>query len=122
MKKVSLLVAAALVLGVSASAFALPPVMPEFIKTYPGLEEKVKELGDSNKCMVCHGKSKKDKNEYGKAVGKFVTKAKVNELKDDEAARSKYIVEGLTKAADEKSSGGKTFGEIIKEGKLPGGS
>ena len=61
------------------------------------------------------------KNEYGKAVGKFLTKAKYTEIKEDEAAAKKYILEGLQKAADEKNAAGKSYGELIKGGKLPGG-
>ena len=65
--------------------------------------------------------SKKMKNEYGKAVGKFLTKAKYNEIKEDEAAAQKYILEGLQKAEGEKSAAGKSYGELLKAGKLPAG-
>ena len=56
----------------------------------------------------------------GKAVGKFLTKAKYNEIKDDEAAGKKYILEGLQKAEAEKAANGKTYGELLKGGSLPG--
>jgi len=62
------------------------------------------------------------KNEYGKAVGKYLTKAKYNEIKEDEAVAKKYILEGLQKAEGEKNGGGKSYGELIKAGKLPGGA
>jgi hypothetical protein len=103
------------------SASALPPFNKEWTARY--------NPGDKNsayveaKCNVCHeGTSKKMKNEYGKAVGKFLTKAKYNEIKEDEAAAKKYILDGLQKAEGEKSGGGKTYGELIKAGKLPSGA
>ena len=103
------------------SASALPPFNKEWTGKY--------NPGDKNatyveaKCNVCHeGTSKKMKNEYGKAVGKYLTKAKYNEIKDDEAAAKKYILEGLQKAEAEKGAGGKSYGELIKGGKLPGGA
>jgi hypothetical protein len=61
------------------------------------------------------------KNEYGKAVGKYLTKAKYNEIKEDETAAKKYIQEGLQKAEGEKGGAGKSYGELLKAGKLPGG-
>src|SRR3954463_8370273 len=101
------------------SASARPPFNKEWIAKY--------NPGDKNaafveaKCNVCHaGESKKMKNEYGKAVGKYLTKAKYNEIKEDEAAAKKYIIEGLQKAEGEKGGAGKSYGELIKAGKLPG--
>jgi len=103
------------------AASALPPFNKEWMAKY--------NPGDSNatfkeaKCNVCHaGESKKMKNEYGKAVGKYLTKAKYNAIKEDQAAAQKFIAEGLEKAAADKASGGQTFGELIKAGKLPGGA
>lgn len=101
------------------SASALPPFNKEWVAKY--------NAGDKNsafaeaKCNVCHaGESKKMKNEYGKAVGKYLTKAKYNEIKEDEAAAKKYILEGLQKAENDKDGSGKSYGELIKAGKLPG--
>lgn len=84
---------------------------------YDEFKEKYgKELGktvDEAKCFVCHvGKSKKNRNAYGMALGKAVMK--------NEKDKSK-INEALGKIEEEKSADGKTFGELIKEGKLPGG-
>jgi hypothetical protein len=77
------------------------------------------------KCNVCHmGDKKKDKNAYGIAVAKHLKKAdftgdsKKFDPKSEEGAKA--LAEGLDKAAAEKSSGGQTFGELIKAGKLPG--
>ena len=126
MKKV-----ACFVLGVFAvalavqSASALPPFNKEWTGKYVegnGNPKFVEAVGTA-KCNVCHvGTSKKDRNDYGMAVSKFLTKAKYNEIKDDEAAAKKYILEGLEKAAAEKNGGGKSYGEMIKSGELPGGA
>jgi len=123
MKKVCMCIVVGLVAGAWSlpSASALPPFNKEWTAKY--------NPGDKNptyveaKCNVCHeGASKKMKNEYGKAVGKFLTKAKYNEIKEDEAVAKKYILEGLQKAEGEKNGGGKSYGELIKAGKLPGGA
>ena len=102
------------------SASALPPFNKEWVAKYnPG--DKNAAFAEA-KCNVCHaGESKKMKNEYGKAVGKYLTKAKYNEIKEDETAAKKYIAEGLQKAEGEKGGAGKSYGELLKAGKLPGG-
>jgi hypothetical protein len=104
------------------SASALPPFNKEWMAKYKEGNSNAKfvEAIDTAKCNVCHeGMSKKMKNEYGKAVGKYLTKAKYNEIKDDEDAAKKYIVEGLQKAEAEKCTSGKTYGEMLKAGELP---
>src|SRR3954462_3154018 len=102
------------------SASALPPFNKEWVAKY--------NAGDKNaayteaKCNVCHaGESKKMKNEYGKAVGKFLTKATYNEIKEDEAAAKKYIAEGVAKAEAEQGVACKPYGELLKAGQRPGG-
>ena len=101
------------------SASALPPFNKEWVAKYNAGEKNAAYA--EAKCNVCHaGESKKMKNEYGKAVGKYLTKAKYNEIKEDEAAAKKYILEGLAKAEAEKSASGKTYGELLKAGELPG--
>ena len=120
-----------LVLGLAAmgfslnSASALPPFNKEWMAKYKDGSSNAKfvEAIETAKCNVCHeGMSKKMKNEYGKAVGKFLTKAKYNEIKDDEAAAKKYILEGLQKVEAEKSAAGKSYGDLLKAGQLPGGA
>ena len=101
------------------SASALPPFNVAWKAKY-NADEKNTAFSDA-KCNVCHaGESKKMKNDYGKAVGKYLTKAKYMEIKEDEAAAKKYIEEGLLKAEGEKGGAGKSYGELIKAGKLPG--
>jgi hypothetical protein len=122
MKKVCVCIVICLI-GVAwsmQSASALPPFNKEWVAKY--------NEGDKNatfkeaKCNICHaGESKKMKNEYGKAVGKYLTKAKYNQIKEDETAAKKYILEGLQKAEGDKGPGGKSYGELLKAGKLPGG-
>jgi hypothetical protein len=107
------------------SASALPPFNKEWMAKYKDGSKNAKfvEAVETAKCNVCHqGESKKMKNEYGKAVGKYLTKAKYNEIKEDEAAAKKYILEGLQKAEGEKNGGGKSYGEMMKAGSLPGGA
>src|SRR4051794_27488242 len=100
------------------NASALPPFNVGWQAKYNPGEKNATYV--EAKCNVCHeGASKKMKNEYGKAVGKFLTKAKYQEIKEDEAAAKKYIQEGLQKAEGEKSTAGKNYGELIKSGRLP---
>ena len=119
-----------LVLGLVAVAFctssasALPPFNKEWTAKYVNgnANPKFVEAVGTAKCNVCHmGTSKKMHNPYGVAVKKFLTKAKYNEIKDDTEAARKYILEGFQKAEAEKNGGGKTYGEVIKAGDLPGG-
>src|SRR5436853_7924307 len=101
------------------SASALPPFNKEWVAKYNEGEKNAafKEA----KCNICHaGESKKMKNEYGKAVGKYLTKAKYNEIKDDAAAGQKYIIEGLQKVEADKNATGAPYGDLLKAGKLPG--
>ena len=127
MKKVSVCVLLGLFVMVCGlqPASALPPINKEWTGKYVegnGNAKFVEAVGTA-KCNVCHvGTSKKEKNEYGAAVGKYVTKAKYNEIKEDTEAAKKYILEGLQKAEAEKNSAGKSYGEIIKSGELPGGA
>lgn len=81
-----------------------------FTPTYPALKAEV----ETAKCGVCHfGDKKTNRNDYGKAVGEALGEKNVK----DEAK----IKEALTKAEKGKSSTeGKTFGDLIKGGKLPG--
>lgn len=95
-----------------ASAFtggadARPGYLKEFKSKYPKVVENNKV-----DCGVCHpGKSKKERNDYGKALGKHVAK---NE-KD-----AKKIGEALDAAGKEKNAKGETFQSLLDEGKLPG--
>lgn len=79
-------------------------------------EDFAKKHGKAGKisCAVCHpSKSKKDRNNYGAAMTKALGAKKVKDLVKIKAA--------LEKIAKEKSATeGKTFGDLIKKGELPG--
>lgn len=109
-----------LVCGLSAKrASAVKPFFIEFKEKYtnPSGNDEDKEFAaevEKAQCFVCHvGKSRKNRNSYGMAMSKYIKKA---DQKDKEK-----ITAALDKAAEEKSPDGKTFGELIKEHKLPGG-
>lgn len=136
--------AAAIVLGVFvSSAEALPPI-PDYIKeSFAGKEEFKAYLAaadaQKSKCASCHvpGQDKKAKghalNDFGKAVHKhlddkaFTAADKASKEGADEKAKAEakkkaaeLFLGAWTKAAAEKNADGKTFGELIKEGKIPG--
>ena len=84
-------------------------------------EEFVKAAKAAN-CKICHvttDKENKENNDYGKAVGKFLTKAEFEKMNTNLEASKKYVLEGLAKADAEKAADGTTYGERIKAGKLP---
>jgi hypothetical protein len=108
MRKLIAVAVAGLIL---ASAFtggadARPAYKGAFETKYP----KVKE-GNKIDCGVCHpGKDKKERNDYGTALSKVIAK---NEKDKDK------IAEALGKVESEKRKDGMTFGELLKDGKLP---
>ena len=85
---------------------------PNYCKTFIASYENVKEAKDA-KCAICHpGKEKKERNNYGVALTKLLGAEKVTE--------DAKVKEALKKAEAEKSAvDNKTFGELLKEGKLP---
>lgn len=74
------------------------------------IQTKVEDKTQS--CNVCHveGKNKKERNSYGKELGKHTGKNQ----KDD-----KKIIEAIEKTAKEKSPAGPTWEDILKKGMLP---
>lgn len=134
MKRACVIVLVATVAAIASlrSASALPPINIQWHEKYSALKSEVEKTYGAEstaKCNVCHiqGKGKKEKNAYGMAVGKFVTKAHITKIKEDagdnldKAAEEtkKYILEGLAKCEAEKAADGKTYGDAIKAGKLP---
>lgn len=116
------------------SAVALPPfpgllgtALKEDADSKKFLDE-VGKLTGMKKCDVCHkpGADKKAKdhglNDFGEAMHKSVNfkDLKAAMGKKDDAAVAKLFKEGLTKATAEKNADGKTFGELIKAGTMPG--
>ena len=83
----------------------------QFDKVYPDVAKN--QDGGKTKCTVCHeeGDDKKKRNNYGEALAKNITAKEKDETK---------IKEALTKTEPEKSAiKDKTFGDLLKEGKLP---
>jgi len=125
MKHFSLLLAAGILTAIFGgnTAWALPPFNKEWVATYVTGNPNAKfvEAAGTAKCNVCHkGTSKKDHNDYGLALKKFITKKGYDAVKANPVAAAKYITDGLAAGEAEKSSAGKTFGELIKAGNLPG--
>jgi hypothetical protein len=118
MKK-SLLKAGLLVAGV-ALVVTVMQLGSEQAQARPGYSAAFAEMFPANaaakeaKCNVCHmGNDKKTRNAYGVAVGTAL--GEKNVPKGDPKIKA-----GIEKANGEKSAvAGKTFGDLIKEGKLP---
>jgi cytochrome c553 len=92
------------------SAQARPGYLKAFNAAYP----KLKEASDTAKCGVCHfGEKKSNRNDYGKATGEALGAKDVKDEKAVEAALKKA-------EAGKSSTEGKTFGDLINDGKLPG--
>lgn len=106
------LLAAWVLVSSQQSAEARPQYKMAWDKTYlkEGSPIYAALSGKSN-CNVCHeGKDRKNRNEYGLAVAKSIGE---KNCKDTDT-----IANGLKKAAEAKSEGGLTFGELIEQGKL----
>ncbi len=116
-------------------ARAIPPFWKEFEAKYvkpDSADEKEKafaaaaENAKTGKCNVCHmGSDKKMRNAYGKQVAMLLKKDnfKPERLKDDGDKAKAEIAAALEAVAALKSGDDKspTFGELIAQGKLPGG-
>ncbi len=122
MKRVNVALLAVFMLGLfTQSAFALPAVCKQFLeKAYA--DSPIAAAAKEAKCNICHyGKSKKNRNDYGKCLRELgVTKENYEKLKDDPEKLEATLNEIFKKAEAAKSVSGKTFGELIKSGKLPG--
>ncbi len=104
-----LAVAGMVLMTSSQQAEARPKYIKVFAKTYP----KLAKLAKAQKCLVCHPKkSKKVINSYGKSVKPGLPK---KNCKDEDAIK-KAIVGAEGKESD---VAGKTFGQLIEDGKLP---
>lgn len=107
-----IMLAAWLLVASQQSAEARPQYKTAWDQTY--LKEGTpiyQALAGKSNCNICHeGKDRKNRNEYGAAIGKNIG---TKDNKDNTA-----IAEALQKAAAAKSSEGATFGELIEQGKL----
>lgn len=102
----------AALLNAPQDAQARPKYLAAFKTAYP----TVKDTAESATCMVCHyGDTKKNRNDYAKAVGEALGKD-AKDIKDEKA-----IADALKKAeAGKSATEGKTFGDLLKAGKVPG--
>jgi hypothetical protein len=81
---------------------------------------KAADVLKEQSCKVCHfGTSKKNRNDFGKAVNKVMNEETFKSLKEDKEKLAKKVDEALKAAMKEKSSNGKTFGQLIEAGELP---
>jgi hypothetical protein len=107
------------VAGSTREAFAIKQFSDEFKEVYVKEGTPLAAAVEEAKCNVCHkGKSKKDRNAYGEALAKLLDK------KEDKTNKEK-IRQALETVAKESSDPSKpdapTFGDLLAEGKLPGG-
>ena len=119
------LVAVALLWVVTPSAKAIKPFSDQFkakyVKEKPA-NDKEKALAEAVakvKCLVCHvGKSKKNRNAYGRQLAELLDKKTDKEnVKKIQAALDKVAKTKI----DAKKKDSPTFGDRIAQGKLPGG-
>ncbi|NDC54335.1 MAG: hypothetical protein EBZ74_08595 [Planctomycetia bacterium] len=104
-------------------AFAIKEFFEEFKAVYvkpDSAEADDKALAaevETAKCNVCHaGSNKKERNTYGNALAELLDK-KEDKKNVDKIRKALDQVAGMPSA-----DGGPTFGDLIKQGKLPGGA
>ena len=135
MKRHLLLLTGIAMLGIvffhGTPAGAMPPFFKEFQKKYiegnPNTEQAA--TLKKTKCFVCHvkGQKKKVRNRYGSALDKLLDKEnfKKERLKAEPEKVKQEIVDALNAVADTRSDADNeqshTFGELLAQGKLPGG-
>lgn len=110
MRKVFAVLATAAVAGFMVSsapqqATAQPQYLKAFTEKYDIAEAKEK------KCGVCHGEKKTERSEYAQAMGKALGEKKVKDVEK--------INKALTDVEAVEYADGKTYGELLKSGKLP---
>jgi hypothetical protein len=129
MKKVCAILLCAIaggaILASGQSAHAIAPFKKQFDAMYvkPGssdpAEKKLAEAAEAAKCNICHmGEKKKDRNSYGQALAKLLKKTD-----KDDVDKIKGALETVAKEhSDASNPSSPTFGDLIKQGKLPGGN
>jgi hypothetical protein len=123
---------AAVALFASSTAFALPPIpkyLPSALADNPDAKAYLEAVANAkDKCASCHtpGADKKGKghglNDFGKVIHKnFNDKEFKTAVKEkDEEKATEILKAAWAKSVDQKNADGKTFAELVKEGKLPG--
>jgi hypothetical protein len=122
MRSLRFLLVVPVLIAFVAPAAALPPFQIEFKKDYiDSLKDKkfAEEMNKADvKCLVCHqGKQKKNRNDFGKVVSKFLTKKDAKD-KDKIAAGLK---KSLAMHVDPKNDKSETYMDRLMASKWPGG-
>ena len=118
---VTLALACAFVFIGSKPVFARAQYKAAFQTANPDL---VKKLGKTKvSCTVCHPtkskNKKKDRNNFGVAFAKALTSKDVGGKKNEkDKDKLKKALEAVVKGKS--ATKGKTFGDLIKDGKMPG--
>ncbi len=102
----------------TSQAKALPAFKKAFQKKYvdPSTSEDFKKAFTAASCNTCHvkGEKKTVRNDYGKALDKFIAANGGKKIKPDDLDKA------FEDAAKENSAiSGKTYGDLINDGKLP---
>ena len=101
-------------------AFAIKQFFDEFKAVYVKDGSPLAAAVETAKCNVCHmGKSKKDRNAYGNALAELLDKKE--DAKNVEKIR-KALEDVAKLPSDPNNKDAPTFGKLIEDGKLPGGS
>jgi hypothetical protein len=122
MQRWFLLIATFVLVGIlSPPSSAIIQFHQEFVATYveESEDEEFVRAAKEARCYICHvGKKRTNRNVYGEQLSELLDKKK-------DKSDKKKIHEALEKVArlhsDPKDEKSPTFGELIKEGKLPGG-
>ena len=105
--------------GPVREAYAIPKFAEEFKAMYVKDGTPLAAAVEEAKCNVCHmGKSKKDHNAYGNALAERLDKKE--DAKNVEKIR-KALEEVAALPSDPAKADAPTFGQLIADGKLPGG-
>ncbi|MFL2865788.1 MAG: hypothetical protein ACJZ8Y_11295 [Pirellulaceae bacterium] len=127
MKKLAVLLAVSAVtfIATAEKAQAIPAFAKAFTERYVSTSKNADFVATvkEKKCNLCHfGTSKKNKNDFGKAVAKHFKKANYSStrVREEAAAVKKEFDDGLKKVLAEKNPAGKTYQSLIEAGKLPG--
>ncbi|TWT47824.1 hypothetical protein [Botrimarina hoheduenensis] len=101
-------------------AEAFPQFQKEFLTKYAdGTDAAFTDTAKEAKCFVCHqGKNKKNRNAYGQALEAYLGKKDKKDVEKIVAALETVAAESSNAEAE----GAPTFGELIAEGRLPGGT
>jgi hypothetical protein len=115
------LIAALTLLSLTKPAQAIPSFQKELLKLYAeDKESQFAQLAASAKCFICHqGKNRHHRNPYGQQLDPLLDKKTDKKDPDKIIAALKQVAEMHSVAGDDSSP---TFGELIAQGKLPGGT